>query len=128
MSTTETVDILAIADRLFRAIEQGDVATLRELYSPDIKVWHNFDQREQNIDENLATLEWLMARLTNRRYDVSRRDVIDGGFLQLHVLRGTTRSGADFALPAAIVVSVTDGKVTRIDEYLDVAGAGVLRD
>src|SRR5690606_13233624 len=32
-------DISEVADRLFRAIEAGDIATVSELFSDDIAVW-----------------------------------------------------------------------------------------
>jgi ketosteroid isomerase-like protein len=32
---------LEVADRLFAAIEAGDIDAVRELYHPDIAVWHN---------------------------------------------------------------------------------------
>jgi len=110
---------LALADRLFGAIEAGDVDAVRGCYAPDARIWHNFDDAEQDVEQNLATLRWMCGRLADRRYDVSRREVLDDGVLQLHVLRGTTRSGEAFALPAAILVSMAGGRVTRIDEYLD---------
>lgn len=110
---------LDLADRLFGSIEAGDVDGVRACYAPDARIWHNFDGAEQGVDENLATLAWMCGRLSDRRYDVSRREVLDDGVLQLHVLRGTTRSGEPFALPCAILVSMAGGRVTRIDEYLD---------
>jgi ketosteroid isomerase-like protein len=35
------------------------------------------------------------------------------------VLRGTTTAGVEVQVPACVVVKVADGKITRIDEYLD---------
>jgi len=119
-------ETLALAERMFRAIEIGDLDDLRELYDPDIVVWANFDDREQDIDGSMRLLGWLCAKLSDRRYDVKRRDVIPGGFLQEHVLRGTAPDGSEVAMPACIVATVVDGRITRVNEYLDPTGVGAL--
>ena len=62
-------DTLALADRLFAAIEAGDTSTVAELYAPDVKVWHNYDQIEQERDANLATLGWMSRKVSGIRYE-----------------------------------------------------------
>ncbi|MPY93137.1 MAG: DUF4440 domain-containing protein [Acidimicrobiia bacterium] len=119
-------DKVGLADRLFDAIERGDVPAVRACYAADARVWHNFDGTEQTVEENLATLTWLCSRLSDRRYDVSRREVLDSGVFQLHVLRGTLRSGEPFALPCAMLLTMAEGRITRVDEYLDRAQTTVL--
>jgi hypothetical protein len=52
--------------------------------------------------------------------------VLPDGFLQQHVLRGLTRAGEPFAMPACMVVRCVDGRILRIDEYLDPAQASAL--
>ena len=75
---------------------------------------------------SLRVLEWLCSKLSDRRYDVTRRDLIPGGFLQEHVLMGTAPDGSQVAMPACIVATVADGRITRINEYLDPAGVAAL--
>jgi len=112
---------------LLAAIEAGDVDQVRAFYAPDARIWHNFDDREQTVDENLATLTWMCGVLDDRHYDVIRRDPVDNGVMQMHVLRGVVKAtGAPFAMHAALVVTMSDGRVTRIDEYLDPAAASSL--
>jgi ketosteroid isomerase-like protein len=118
--------LTVLADRLFGAVEEGDLEGLRQLYHPAARIWHNYDQREQTVEENLATLEWLCQRLFDRRYDVIRRDTLPDGFVQQHVLYGLTRAGEPFAMPACMVVRCSQGRITRIDEYLDPAQAAPL--
>jgi ketosteroid isomerase-like protein len=116
----DATQIVALADRLFGAIEAGDVEAVRACYASDIGVWHNFDDKTQSLEENLATLTWMVGRLGDRRYEISRRDVVDDGLWQLHVLRGTVIStGAPFAMPAAMLLTMADGRITGIAEYLD---------
>jgi ketosteroid isomerase-like protein len=119
-------ETLALADRMFRAIEDGDLDALRACYDPGIVVWANADQREKTIDQSMRVIEWLLGRLGDRHYRVARREVIDGGFLQEHVLEGTAPDGTAIAMPACIVATVVDGRITRIHEYLDPAGVAAL--
>ena len=114
-------DALDVADRLFTAIEAGDIDAVRGLYAPDMVVWHNNDGIEQPGEDNLRVLQWVIANLSERRYEVVRRTTIDGGFVQQHVLHGVAPSGDRIAMPACIVGLVADGRITRLDEYLDSA-------
>jgi len=123
MTDDETLDL---ADRMFRGIEQGDLDAVAACYDPDIVVWANFDGKELDRSRSLRLLGWLCERLSDRRYDVTRRQVIDGGFLQEHILRGTAPDGRVIAMPACIIATVTDGRITRIHEYLDPAGVAAL--
>jgi ketosteroid isomerase-like protein len=119
-------ETLALADRLFRDIEAGDLDDLREIYHPDIVVWANYDDREHDLDGSMRLLGWLCAKLGDRRYDVRRRDVVPGGFVQEHVLRGIAPDGSPVAMPACIIATVADGRITRMHEYLDPMGVAAL--
>ena len=119
-------DTLALAERLFTAIERGDLETVRDCYDPAIAVWANFDDRTQDLERSLRVLGWLCAKLSDRRYEVRRRDVIPGGFLQEHVLHGTAPDASSVAMPACIVATVADGRITHLHEYLDPAGVAAL--
>jgi uncharacterized protein len=119
-------EVEALADRFFGAVEAGDLDELRRLYHPEARIWHNFDQVAQTVEENLRTLAWMVGRLFDRTYDVARREVLPDGFVQQHVLRGLTRNGEPFAMPACMVVHCRDGRVARVEEYLDPAQAAAL--
>jgi hypothetical protein len=41
---------------LLGGVERGDVATVEACYAPGAKIWHNFDEYEQTVDENVALL------------------------------------------------------------------------
>ena len=118
-------DALAVAERFFEAIEAGDVERIKAIYAPNAVIWHNNDQKEQTVDENLRVLDWVVRNLKNRHYRVKRRVAIPGGFLQQHVLEADTANGP-FSMPACIVVEVKDGRISRLDEYLDSGQTAVL--
>jgi ketosteroid isomerase-like protein len=108
----------AIANRLIAAIEAGDRDALGAVYADDVVVWHNTDQVEMTKEQNLASLDALAEMTTARRFTNVRRHVIDGGFVQQHVLNLDWGSGSG-ALPGCVVVQLRDGLIARVDEYLD---------
>lgn len=117
----------ALADRFFAAIERGDLDEVASLYADDATVWHNSDGIDQPKADNLAVLAWMVANLADRRYGEIRRIPFDGGIVQQHVLTGTTRTGARLELPCMMRIAMADGRITRIEEYLDTAQLAVLR-
>ena len=123
-----SVEIDALADRFFAAICAGDVDGVRSCYDPSVSVWHNYEPGEQALDANLAVLGWLGRHVTGLRYDEIRRILLDDGFVQQHVLRGTTDWGLSIEVPAMLRVFVADGRIVRIEEYLDTAQVAELRE
>ncbi len=105
------------ADAIFGAIERGDAEMLASLWADDIEVWHNNDGVVQNKEQNLAVLEWMSKGTASVEYVDIVRDITATGFAQRHTLRLTFGRSAD--LSVAIFVTICNGQVTRIDEYLD---------
>jgi ketosteroid isomerase-like protein len=117
-------DPAATVDRLIVAIEGGDADGVRAVYAPDVAVWHNHDGVEQGLEDNLRVLTWLISRTAERRYDEVRRHVLDDGrVVQQHVLRLRFADGRTADLPACLFVTVADGRISRIEEYLDESSA-----
>jgi len=116
------------AAALFEAIESKRPDRVAELYADDVEVWHNFSDAVQDKTANLAVLTGLCESVAEIHYDVTERQELDGGrVLQRHVLRCGTGDGREVRIPACIFVTVRDGKIRRIDEYLDTAQANALR-
>ena len=111
----------AVATRLFAAIERGDLEAVRDLYAPDVQIWHNVTNRSQTRDENLKLLKYFTSRVADRRYEIHARDFFPGGFVQRHTLHGTLASGDRISAPVCIVIYVAAGKIERLYEYLDPA-------
>ncbi|MBF6076372.1 nuclear transport factor 2 family protein [Nocardia beijingensis] len=117
-----------LADRFFAAVSAGDATALTDLYAPDARIWHNDDGTEQTVAENLRVLRWLSRTVENLRYEDIRRYVLPDGFAQQHVLRGHLPGHGAFEVPASLFVQVRDGRITRIDEYVDSAATRPLRE
>jgi len=120
-------EILELADRFFAAIPKADLATVRAIYAPDALIWHNNDQATQTVEQNLAVLGWVTKNISGLRYDEIRRHVTPSGFVQQHVPRGTAPNGKPLEVPACILCTVSNGRITRLDEYLDSAQLEALR-
>ena len=110
-----------VADRLFTAIEAGDLDEVRALYAPDAVIWHNTDGAEQTVEQNLRVLRWVVDHLADRRYEEVRRSPTPTGFVQQHVLRCTRDDGTRVEVPACLVVTCAGGRIVRLEEYLDSA-------
>ena len=108
-----------IASKFFAAIERGDLAAVRDLYSPEVEVWHNVTGRSQTREENLALLGYFTGKVSELRYEVLARELFPGGFVQRHVLHGKLESGDLVAASVCLVVYISEGRIERLFEYLD---------
>jgi ketosteroid isomerase-like protein len=119
-------DIATVAERFFAAIEAGDAEAARDLYAPDAEIWHNTDGITMRPEDNLKTLAWMGRNLPDLQYTQVRRSATDDGFVQQHVLVATNRAGQRIEVPACIVIVIEDGKIARLDEYLDSASVAAI--
>ncbi len=117
---------LAFAEKFLGAIESGDTETVRACYAPDAQIWHNNDGVTQTVEQNMKVLGWFMAKLPDRHYRLVRRVALPDGFLQQHVLEATLPDGTRWEMPACVIVRIENGRITRLDEYLDSAHAKAL--
>jgi ketosteroid isomerase-like protein len=115
------IDLVTFADGYFGAIEAGDFARIEALMADDCEVHANFLDGPNNRATTLSILRWLHRNVRDLRYDVVRREELPGGYVQQHVLRGIAPDGSELRVPACLIVSIADGRITRIDEYLDSA-------
>ena len=121
MMTNES-ELAALAERMTRAYEQNDVDAITACYAPDAHIWHNFDEVEQTVEDQLAATRWLHEELEDINFEIVSRRFFDGGYVQQYVVRGTLAKGGEaFHMPTCMNVTVRDGRITRLEEYLDSA-------
>jgi ketosteroid isomerase-like protein len=111
--------MLALADRLFAAVLAGDIDALRAIYAPEAVIWHNTDGVEERVEEHLRVAAWMAKIISDLRFDDVRRVATSEGFVAQHIVRGRTPSGREANIPWCAVGTVVDGRITRLDEYLD---------
>jgi ketosteroid isomerase-like protein len=129
MSITESDAIVDVADRLFAAIANSDIAQVTALFNDDVLVWHSGDTKDSAKARALRIIDWFIGSTTDRRYEILDRQFFDGGFVQQHILRAHGHGGGSIAMRVCIVIRVdADGLITRIDEYFDPAEMAPLLD
>jgi ketosteroid isomerase-like protein len=114
-----TTDLI---DRFFRQLEAGAIDDCLELFADDAVVWHNYDDVEQTPAEAMAPLRGLGG--LGATFCVLRRYSVPDGCIQQHVVQRRTPGGETVELHAIQRICVEDGKIARIDEYMDTAQAG----
>jgi limonene-1,2-epoxide hydrolase len=112
-------EIRTLCNRFFDAYQDQRVDLLAEIYAPDCIVWHNVYGRDTTGADNLAALPASYAMQRRRTYNDRIINTFDGGFVIQYTLHGVQHSGHQGALWICIVGLCRDGKITRIDEYMD---------
>jgi ketosteroid isomerase-like protein len=120
--------VFDFSDRFTAALNRGDPAEVRQFYQPDATFWHNYDDVHQTVADNMKVLEWMVRKAPQRNYRIVRRELIPGGWMQQHVVEATLANGKQMKLFACCLITLKDGLVWRIEEYLDPAQAAVLRE
>jgi len=116
-----------VANRMFDAIQRGEIGALAALWSDDVTVWRQGGGRDRDKQRALKVIEWFVDATVDRRYEVLDRQLFDGGFVQQHNVHASAKNGTPLTFRACLLVKVdSDGLVTRIDEYLDPADLTLL--
>jgi hypothetical protein len=119
--------IVDLADQLFTAIEQSDLAMLNQIFNDDIAVWRVGTRRDNDKERALTVLRWFIKVTTERRYEILDRQLFPTGFVQQHVLHAIGHNGGLITLRACVVIKLgTNGLISRIDEYFDPADVAPL--
>jgi hypothetical protein len=92
---------------------------MQAFLAPDAKVWHNFDEVNQSVQETVAGMGIILGKISQVRYEERRCVGFEGGFVHQHAFTGIKADGSKLRIPACIVGTVEGGKVTRVDEYMD---------
>jgi ketosteroid isomerase-like protein len=119
MTTIDEAGTLAFARRFFDAVAHGDLDAVRECYAADAVIWQAHDQSTQTREQNLATLGWIKQNVRDFRYEDAHCQATPTGFVEQHMTCGVSPSGKEFRMTACIVVRMKDGRIARLDEYLD---------
>ena len=107
MSVTDAEAIADVADRLFEAIEQSDIAMVQQLWNSDVIVWKTGEPRDRDKERAMRVIAWSVNTTTDRRYEI---------------LHANSRNGGSIAMRVCIVIKLgANGLINRIDEYFDPA-------
>ena len=114
-------DIDVLAERLFRAFEDNDAATIESLCDPEARISQNGNEAKLIVDL-LPGFAKLSERIGHHKYTEVRREVFDGGFVEEHRAVSTLPDGKPMDILACVVGRVgASGKLIELHEYLDTA-------
>ncbi|PRC53883.1 DUF4440 domain-containing protein, partial [Mycobacterium sp. ITM-2017-0098] len=80
MPETDTDSLTDVAERLFGAIECGDIAAVAQLFSPTVAGWKSGDVRDNDHARSVKIINWFITTTTDRRYEILDRQLFGGGF------------------------------------------------
>lgn len=112
-------ELRELCHSFFDALERNDLGRVAELYAPDFRFWVNLTGAESSREQSLETLRKGHALHRRRSYDDRRIDTFETGFVASYSVNVVTHKGQRASLWACIVAQCRDGRITRIDEYLD---------
>jgi uncharacterized protein len=112
---------LKVARAYIAATRAGDAEARAAMTEPDAVTWHNFDDVAVDQAHSERTVAWLRSTAPDVTWDDVDVVATSKGFVWQSVLRGTG-PGGPFRANTCLIVTVSDnGKIARMDEYLDTA-------
>jgi len=112
---------MAAGERLFRTVEYGDLAELRDIFTPDAMVWHNTDEKLVDVETTIANLEKIRAGASLFHYTGIKREPTPSGFVQQHILLIEMPDGRHMRDLACCICRVENGRIAHMDAYHDSA-------
>ena len=103
-----------------------------EIYADELVSWHNYDEKEIKLTrEQLAVGAKgehgaLGSVLTGFGYEDRRAYPSEDAVIVTHVMVGTLADGTKIRIPACQVHTLTDGRISRMDVYMDSAHMAAL--
>ena len=122
----EIEECRAVADRFFNALLAGNLGELQASCAPGAVLWINLTEQERPLVASLPGFAQLPAEVTGFRMEAVRRRGLLGGFVEQHVLTGTLPDGDVLRVVGCFIGTVEDGRITRLEEYVDGGQAGAL--
>jgi limonene-1,2-epoxide hydrolase len=96
------------------------------VYAPDVRIWHNTDNKVQSLDENLQIVKAFVGLYKGVRFDERRRQIFPDGFVQQHFVTAIRADGTETGFSGCIICKVQNGRITHLDEYFDSAAVAAV--
>jgi ketosteroid isomerase-like protein len=112
-----------IARQIERSVVAADVEIFRAVYAEGAVVYHALADAEMSVAASLQFLQAVLGVTEKLWYEDVRITGTERGYVDQHYACLTLRNGTEVRIPAVMVVTVENGLVTRLDEYLEGAAA-----
>ena len=104
---------------LLERLERSTPEHLGELFAPGGIVWHNHDRVDMTWEDDVVMLPEFRKQVQGQKYQYVYSAGTTDGFVLMFVMTGTRTNGEAMQMHNCCVVKMRDGKILRIDEYVD---------
>lgn len=112
-------DAMAIAEKLVNCMSSGNGEDYARLWNDDAVLWHNFDGLEMTKAQIVEGFNSFVSQFPVRRITQVQVREFPGGYLQEHQFEAETADGRGFSTPSCLIVTVENGRLRRVHEYVD---------
>lgn len=126
MSFETEQDGETLAHRFFDAISAGDSALVSSLATTGCVIWHNYDGLDKPFSQMVPKLAAFREALAEFVYAERDYMSLPDGALALHTLHGVRPDGIGVDVPVAVRLRCIDGRIHRIEEYVNPAALAPL--
>ena len=118
---TERAGGRQLAERFARAVAARDLDALATLFDDAASFWTNITRSAVSKAARLEQIALEFRTFARFAFEDARIDDFGTGFVLRATARGALPDGTTFAFPICIVADVRDGRIDRLEEYLDPA-------
>lgn len=115
----QDTELRELCHRFFDALESRDVETIEGLYADGMEFWINVTGQAKPREESLKATREGYARHRRRTYNDRIINTFKTGFIVQYTLNIVRHDGQQSAFWACVVAQCRDGKITRMEEYID---------
>lgn len=108
----------SLVSDMLSALERRDFEYVEKFYADDIEMWHSFSNSIEKKDNALKMLKGLDG-FKDFSYDIQEQYVDGDKVFQRHVLHVTKLDGSAVEIPAAVFITVKNGQISKVFEYMD---------
>lgn len=118
---------LALAAEFAAASRGNDGEAYAALFAPGAVTWHNFDGVEVTTEQTVRTIDRLHRIVSGLAWHDVALLPTPTGWVSQTIMTGDA-PGGPLRVHSCVVVTLDDnGRITRVDEYLDAAQTAPLR-
>jgi ketosteroid isomerase-like protein len=110
-----------LAKGFLRSIAARDLGAMRELLDDDAVFWTNVTMTDTDKETRLQRIALEFKTFDTFTFEDERIDDFGNGFVIRARAKGSLPGGISFGFPICIVGDSRNGRIRRLEEYLDPA-------
>jgi len=109
----------SVMQKFLGAIETGNEGVIREVYSDDVQIWHNFTNAKISKEPGIALVMGVFRGGVRLRYVFEEQLVLGNRGVRRHRVEATRPDGQQLQIHVAMFATIEKGQIVRLDEYVD---------